>query len=370
MTGVCSLASAVLVLLPQSQPDAGIEAKPDPSRAQRLERQKAAIEAQIAAMESHGQEERFLAALRATLDATPVAEEESAPFVPVKNGLVPLGAFSSFVKWQSPRASRDRPVANDVTLPNHPFAAIVDFDKQVRARGVDFLLVVLPSRLEIHPELVCDLESSAKFPGMGLGTQRFLLELTLAGVEAVSLTGPFAAARADRPLYLRTDPHWTPQGAELAARVVADRIARFPWFEHGPLVEGRDFTASLQDFGYDPGEALAKRGAEIEPVRGNALVSGGKLLDAMDKDGPFVALGDSNLRLHSMTACDFCSQLFRFTGWKVDPLQAYGGAAEQVRRKLARRTPDQWKGKKLVVWLVPETLLVTSDWWKLVPLGE
>jgi len=356
-------------------PGAGVAPRTDTleeQREARLARQREAVVAQLAAMEKFGQEERFLAALRAVGDAAPQGDEEAAPFRPVKVGRVPLGAFSSFVRWQSPRAGRDRPVAIDLELPNHPFAAIADFDRQLRGRGLDFLLVVLPSRLEIYPELACELAATDGFAGMGAATQRFLLELNRAGVETLSLTGPFVAARfgadpADQ-LFLRSDPHWTPRGAELAAKVVAEQVARFPWFERGSIVEGRDVRIEPRDFGYDPGPALAKRGAEVEPVSGNTLWTGDKLFDAADESSPITVLGDSNVRLHSMTACDFCTQLCRFTGWKIDAIQAYGGAAEQVRRKLARREPSEWQGKQLVVWVVPETLLVPTEWWKLVPL--
>jgi len=342
-------------------------------RTRRLARQRAVIEAQIAAMERFGQEESFRAALRAVVDAAPPADDEAAAFRAVKEGLVPIGAFTSFVRWQSPRANRDRPVALDFDLQNHPYAAILDFDRQVRARGVDFLLVVLPSRLEIYPELVCDLAPGGVFAGMGIATQRFLLELNRAGVEGMSLTGAFADVRyaggdpADQ-MFLRFDPHWTPHGAELAAKLVADQIVTRPWFERGPHVEGRDFRVEPREFGYQPNETLARRGAQLEPVVGNVLVAGDALFESIDPKSPIVVLGDSFVRVHSMTACDFCTQLLRFTGWRIDVIESRGGAAEQVRRTLARRTADQWTGKRLVVWLIPETLLVTSESWKPVKL--
>jgi hypothetical protein len=364
---------------PSGDPKAVAPASPpaDAARTARLAAQRAVAEAEIAAIDKFGQEPRFLATMRAVVDQTPAEEEEGAPFRPVRIGKVALATFGSFVRWQSPRAGREKPVALDLDLPHHPYAAIVDFDRQLRERGLDLLVVLMPSRLQIYPELVTDMPASPGFAGTGIETQRFLLALNDAGVEAIGLTGPFAAERfgAERPsdqLYLRTDPHWTARGAELAARVVAKEIARYPWFEPGPMKEGRDFHAEERDFAYVPNEALTKRGAEKEAMTGRCLMRGDapdQLLDAMDPAGPIIVLGDSYVRVHSMTACDFCSQLFRFTGWKIDVIQTYGGAAEQVRRKLARRDPTQMQGKKLIVWVIPETILPPNDWWKLVKLA-
>ncbi len=347
-----------------------------PDRAARLDAQRQQAEAQLAAMHAFGQEPRFTAALKTVVDANP-GDPESLPFQPVKAGCVPLGAFTSFVRWQS-RASESGPlVAVDFAIANHPFAAIVDFDRQLRERGLELLVVLLPSRLEIYPELVCELPATG-FAGMGEGTQRFVAELARGGVEAISLVAPLVAARfgelpADQ-VFLRTDPHLTPRGYEVAAMAVAERLAELPSYQRGTLVEGRDFRVEPREFGYKPGDTLIKRGSELEPVRGNALFHCGEqrdqLFDVIDPEAPIVVLGDSNARLHSATACDFCSQLARFTGQKVDVLKADGGAADQTRRKLGRREPERWKTMKTIVWLVPETILVPALRWKTIPLEQ
>ena len=48
----------------------------------------------------------------------------------------------------------------------------------------------------------------------------------------VDLWTPFLKARAeaaDTELFQRQDTHWTSRGLDLAASVIAERIARYPW---------------------------------------------------------------------------------------------------------------------------------------------
>ena len=62
--------------------------------------------------------------------------------------------------------------------------------------------------------------------------------------------------------------------------------------------------------------------------------------------------------MRSLDCVDFVTQLSRFLGWKIDCLFAANGGQRQVRQKLARREPGEWKGKRLAIWLLPEQLAI------------
>jgi hypothetical protein len=264
-------------------------------------------------------------------------------------------------------------VAIDRAVAFHPIEAIVEFDRQLAARGIELLVVLLPTRLEIHPELVMDAPATG-FAGLGSGTQRFVAELAREGVDAISLTQRFVAARHGEPgegaLYLEHDPHLTPRGYELAARATAERLRELPGFVPGSLVEGRDFAVVPAEFGYQPGESLMKRGAVVETVRGSTLRNGSAIVDLSDPAAPLVVLGDSHARLHSFTACDYVSQVARFAAQKVDFVKADGGAADTVRQKLGRREPERFATMKTVVWLLSETIVVPSKRWRKIAMAE
>lgn len=368
MSAGALLAAALLQL-----PPAGAEASPAAAELPaRLAAQCREAEALAAAIDAGGLELPFAAALQRVVESTP-GDPDELPFVPVRQGLVPIGAFRAFTRWHEREGEGRPPVAIDRAIVNHPLDAILEFDRQLAARGVELLVVVLPTRLEVHPELVLDLPATG-FAGLGSGTQRFVAELAREGVDALSLTARFVAARygaspADQ-LYLESDPHLTPRGYELAARATAERLALLPGFAKGSLVEGRDFTVVPADFGYQPGESLLKRGARVEAVRGPTLQKEQAIVDLTDPAAPLVVLGDSHVRLHSFTACDYVSQLARFTTQKVDFLKADGGAADTVRRKLGRRDPARWQTMKTVVWLLSETIVVPGQRWKKIAMAE
>lgn len=368
MNGALALC-ATLVLQTQTSPPsaAAVVASEDRFALQRRD-----AEALAAAIAASGLEPSFTAALKTVVDAHP-GEVDSLPFVPVRSGLSPIGAFRAFTSWHSSEAEGRPPVAVDHAIENHPFDAIVDFDRQLAARGVELLLVILPTRLEIHPELMVDV-STTGFVGLGSATQQFVVELSDHGVDALSLTRLFVEQRFGElesdQLFLRNDPHLTPRGYELVARATALRLAAIPGFARGSLAEGRDYDVVARDFDYQPGDTLVQKGAVVEPVRGPTLQKNGAIVDFTDAAAPLVVLGDSHVRLYCVAACDFVSQLARFTAQEVDCLKADGGAADQVRLKLGRRDAERWKTMKTVVWVVSETLLVPALRWKKIPMAE
>ncbi|MBM4014393.1 MAG: hypothetical protein FJ293_05445 [Planctomycetes bacterium] len=368
--------AALVALALLQEPAADAAASTRPGRLLAQEREALAL---AAAIDAAGVEPGFCAALQAVLDAHP-GDPETLPFVDVRNGKVPIGAFRQFARWNLPdrwplpadgAAAAGPQVAVDRAVAHHPLPAIVDFDRQLAAHGIELLVVLLPSRLEIHPELLIDVPATG-FVGLGSGTQRFVAELAREGVDAVSLTARFVAERfgatPSDQLFLRSDPHLTPRGYSLAARAAAERLAQFPGFVPGTLAEGRDFQVVAAEFGYQPSESLVTRGATIEAVRGETLQKERAIVDLHDPAAPLVVLGDSHLRLHAFTACDFVSQLARFHGAKVDFLKADGGAIDTVRVKLARRDEARWQTMKTVVWLLSETVIAPGPRWKRIAL--
>ncbi|MBL8841775.1 MAG: hypothetical protein JNL90_09645 [Planctomycetes bacterium] len=371
MTRVALLAALCAApFAPQQQPPRPVPpAAPAAAPQAVLEAQERAALARHAAIVAFGQEERFRAEL-ARLCAELPEDADALPFVPLKEGCLPPRILRNFAQWHAP-VRPGRPVAAlDVELEHHPLAAIVDFAEQLRVRGIDLLVVLLPTRIEVHPEHVVDLDL-AGFPGFGSATQQFVAELAARGVAAESLLDEFVAGRrADAPLYLTTDPHLTPRGYELAARVAARRLKELPGHVPGKLVAGRDFTIVQEDFKYAPEPTIAKRGAQPAVVNGATLKSGRNYFDWVDPQAPIVVLGDSNARIYSIGGCDFVAQLGRFTAQRLDFIKADDGSQEAVRKKLALRDAERWKSMKQVVWLLSEAVLIPSPRWKRVALPE
>lgn len=122
---------------------------------------------------------------------------------------------------------------------DNPIKAIEKFRDQLKAKGVELLVVVTPGKPSIYPERLTGRASSAAGAaagndGAGLngaGHGKAILDsLAKLGFNTVDLYTPLLAAKKDDanlgPLYLNDDTHWTPRGAELAAAEIAAAVKR------------------------------------------------------------------------------------------------------------------------------------------------
>ena len=139
---------------------------------------------------------------------------------------------------------------------DNPVKAIERFRDQLKAKGVELLVVVTPGKPSIYPERLTGRESRVAGAGnaaavgnaaagenaaavgnaanlenaVGLQShgKKILDSLTRAGFNTVDLYTPLLAAKSrdsvEGPLYLNDDTHWTPRGAEIAADVIAKKV--------------------------------------------------------------------------------------------------------------------------------------------------
>ena len=118
---------------------------------------------------------------------------------------------------------------------DNPVKAIEKFRDQLKAKGVELLVVITPGKPSIYPERLTGKNSDAAGTAAGenaAGLQshgkKILDSLTRAGFNTVDLYTPLLAAKSrdsvDGALYLNDDTHWTPRGAELAADVIAKKV--------------------------------------------------------------------------------------------------------------------------------------------------
>ena len=125
---------------------------------------------------------------------------------------------------------------------DNPITAIEKFRDQLKAKGVELLVVITPGKPSIYPERLTgnaadaslDAAGNAADRGNSIGLQshgkKILDSLTRAGFNTVDLYTPLLAAKSrdavEGPLYLNDDTHWTPRGAEVAAAEIAAAVNR------------------------------------------------------------------------------------------------------------------------------------------------
>ena len=117
---------------------------------------------------------------------------------------------------------------------DNPIKAIEKFRDQLKAKGVELLVVITPGKPSIYPERLTGHASSAADHANSIGLQshgkKILDSLAKLGFNTVDLYTPLLAAKSrdsvEGPLYLNDDTHWTPRGAELAAAEIAAAVNR------------------------------------------------------------------------------------------------------------------------------------------------
>jgi hypothetical protein len=283
---------------------------------------------------------------------------------------------------------------NDKPLVDNPEEAIVAFRDELKTRGIDLLVVIVPGKPSIYPDKL-NPKLSAKNAGVISHSVQMLKRLQQRGVDVVDLFTPFAAERANdslagEPLYLRTDTHWRARGLMLAAQLVAKRVRSYGWYDPSwestryavdtlevlregdvgvmtalPALKIRDLALS---FGKEPTRAYQ---VYVQPADSTPVPSAKTLYRDDFRNSKVLLLGDSFSRIYQTDeprAAGWIAHLARELSQPLATIVSDGGASTLVRRKLARE-PKMLRGKKLVIWeFVERDLRFGAEGWKQVAI--
>jgi len=283
-----------------------------------------------------------------------------------------------------PLAPEPDSVAKDPNRPpwSGPKDAIETFARQLDGFGVELILVPIPVKPMIYPEFI----AGDRFDGpvRHRDAEAFYAELARQpNVTVVDLADEFWAMKADTPVFLRQDTHWTPGAMEAAAKRIAATLRERPWFAElgadparfvpgepeirasiGDLVEKLDVLPvgdpNVPQAGFDLEEA------RVRPVLDNATA----MAPVGDPESPVVLLGDSFTNIYSRAGdlnwgegAGLGEHLARELGLPVDVIAINGQAATGVRERLAERRGSAlaMRRKKAVVWAVAARDLFLSE---------
>ena len=158
---------------------------------------------------------------------------------------------------------------------DNPVKAIERFRDQLKAKGVELLVVITPGKPSIYTERLTGRDSrvagaeNAAAVGNAAGFQshgkKILDSLTRAGFNTVDLYTPLLAAKSrdsiEGALYLNDDTHWTPRGAELAADVIAKKVREM-------VDAGTVKFRKTDDVRYIASDSLADRMGDVGEMSG------------------------------------------------------------------------------------------------------
>jgi hypothetical protein len=259
-----------------------------------------------------------------------------------------------------------------------PIPAIVDFQKQLKARGIDLLVVPVPPKAAIYPEKISSAFNARTDDAAPL-LHRFYDELRAAGVDVLDLTPLFNQNRDDKRagVFCKTDSHWSGLGCVLAAQAIAENVRRkLPAAPRNEFVtEWKDVQINGDLVGLLPPDAH-KPGSEKIAVR-YVTAKGTGAAVAPDPNSPLLLLGDSHtLVFHDFLAerAGLADQLAVELGFAPDVIGTRGSGATPVRITLYRhslKNPEYLAKKKIVVWcFAAREFTEATEGWARVPIAK
>jgi hypothetical protein len=254
-----------------------------------------------------------------------------------------------------------------------PRQAIIQFHKDCQAAGAHLVFVPLPVKPAIQPAELEGRELTASRPvAQNRDYARFIADLRAAGVDVFDEFVPKTVEPDQDPLFLEQDTHWTPQWMESVAVQLADHIKKqvnlpAPSYPIAVTIEETQAArvGDIVDTLHLPGNQKLFLPQQITLHR--ILDANTRQPRAWREDSDVLFIGDSFSNIftaHQMgwgDSAGFPCQLSRHLGRDLDALLKNGGAASELREKLAER-PQPLKGKRVVIWEVAAHELTASNW--------
>ncbi|UVL23541.1 alginate O-acetyltransferase [Pseudomonas donghuensis] len=116
-----------------------------------------------------------------------------------------------------------KPVANSDQFEQENLALIRGVRDTLQQRGVQLVLAIVPAKARLYPEYLGEQTPASLHTDL---YNEFHAQARQAGVFAPDLLAPLQEAKARGQVFLRTDTHWTPLGAEVVAQHLAAAVAR------------------------------------------------------------------------------------------------------------------------------------------------
>jgi len=259
-----------------------------------------------------------------------------------------------------------------------PVKAIVQFNAQLRERGIRLVVVPVPGKAMVHPDKFSD--RFAAFTGVlhNASFKRFTRDLEAAGVLVFDPAPLLARSRrsSGAEQFLRADTHWTPEAMDLVARDLGEYIAEHvtlrprqaPYAQAPAAVKVCSVGDMTKMLGLPQSQGpFDAQTVEIRPV----LEPGRKLRWRPRKTAHVLLLGDSFTNIYSLDSLGWgdsaglAEQLSYHMQRPVDRIARNDSGAYATRQTLSRHLAagrDRLAGKRVVVWQFAARELSDGDW--------
>jgi alginate O-acetyltransferase complex protein AlgJ len=235
---------------------------------------------------------------------------------------------------------------------------------ELRRRGIELVVALIPAKARVYPEHLGRYRWPADLDPVYQSARRFLADR---GIAAPDLLQPLLLAKPATQTFLRTDTHWTPEGAALVAETIAAAIAGDPAL--GALGDARFNTETAAPIEHR-GDLLnflplGRFGDSIGPAPDRIVPRSTSAVEAAAIDGAAL-LGDSSVPAVLVGTSYSANVLWNFDGALRSALHADlvnaakegMGPFKPMREMLASTTLAD-AAPRVVIWEVPERYLWT-----------
>ena len=268
-----------------------------------------------------------------------------------------------------------------------PMPAILDFKRQMDAAGIQLILVPVPPKAVVYPDMITDAvrsdpKAERPVPRLDIDLQAFYALLREKGVDVLDLADALIASRKDEKEglhpYCMTDTHWSPTACQMTAGLIVQRIGKRDWL---PRSRRSPFATRVQtlEIAGDLAKGISGPPPAREKIEARIVTASGRggVAETVDKASPVLVLGDSHCLVFNaggdMHAVDagLADQLAADLGMPIDCLGVRGSGATPARLSLMRRAradAGYLPGKKVIVWCFTAREFTESQGWREVPV--
>lgn len=279
--------------------------------------------------------------------------------------------------WLFYRADVDSLINPNFQASVTAFGAILDFNRQLDARGITLIVVPTPGKPSIHPGKFSTRYRNANAPIQNRDYAMFVELLVAQGILVYDPAPLLFEATRQEVQYLETDTHWKPKAMEQVAKHLAEFIV-----EQVELSANQSFTyVKTADDITNIGDIakmlkLPEDQTLFPPERVTRHVvrtASGSLWQPV-QESEILFLGDSFSNIYSLAgmgwgnSAGFVEHLSAELARPIDKIVINAGGADATRQALVQelnRGHDRLAGKRVLVYQFATRELFSGNWERL-----
>ncbi|RKU22005.1 hypothetical protein C6499_20440 [Candidatus Poribacteria bacterium] len=251
---------------------------------------------------------------------------------------------------------------------------LIDFNRQLEARGITLIVVPTPVKPTIHPEKFSGRYRNTNAPIHNPDYAAFIDGLRSEGVLVYDPSQLLFEAARQETQYLKTDTHWKPKAMEQVAQYLSAFITEQIELSTDPsttYVKTAEDTVNIGDIAKMLKLAENQMLFPSERVTRHVVQTPSGNLWRPDQESEILFLGDSFSNIYSLAgmgwgaSAGFVEHLSAELARPIDKIVINAGGADATRQALVQelnRGHDRLTGKRVLIYQFATREVFSGDW--------